>query len=68
VTIPLPDPFDGVPTATLYDWSLALHLACGRNRAVLKAKHREKVCSLSSTLDVELVNRGERPLAPPFKA
>jgi hypothetical protein len=46
--------------------ALMLHAACGRNRSVLRSKHREHLCYLALLLELERDNRGLPPLSPPY--
>jgi hypothetical protein len=68
MAIPIPNPFDGVPSDVIFDQAIALELACGRNKAVTRDKHRTKVCALAGILNLELSNRGHPVPTPPYKA
>jgi hypothetical protein len=66
--LPGPNPLSNLTNDALYDVSLALYLACGRNKAVTKNKHKTHLCYLAGVLGVESDNRGQPKPHAPFKA
>jgi hypothetical protein len=52
----------------LYETQIALGLACGRAKSVLRDKHRTRFCFLGQVLLVEFNNRGLPPPPPPYRA
>lgn len=66
--IPFPNPLQNLSDEALYDAQLALELACGRNKAVTRDKHRTRLCTLAGILGLEADNRGKPQPTPPFKA
>lgn len=47
---------------------LALHLACGRAKSVLKDKHRKQLCTLIQVLEAEARHRDRPVPQPPYRA
>lgn len=66
--IPYPDPLQNLSDNDLFNAQIVLELACGRNRAVTKDKHRQHLCYLSELLAIEAAHRGKPVPTPPYKA
>ena len=62
------DPFDAYSPAELFDLELTLHLACGRSKAVVKGKHRGRLCSLIALVAAAQDRKGGTHPTPPFRA
>lgn len=62
------NPLQPLTDAQLFATQLALALACGRNKAVTKNKHRTHLCFLAQLLHDEAEHRGKSSPQPPFKA
>jgi hypothetical protein len=60
------DPLEALTDDDLYQTQLVLRVGCGRNRSVLKDKHRTRICFLASLLDLEADKRGRPSPKPPF--
>jgi len=68
-TTPLnPDPFDEWSDEELYDAHLALALACGRAKSVLRQKHRGRLCALMEITAAESDKRRVPVPHAPYKA
>ena len=67
-TTPLPNPLDLLTNDQLFSTQIALDLACGRAKSVLRNKHRTHLCFLATVLDVEANNRDQPKPVPPFSA
>lgn len=64
----IPNPLQNLTDDALFAGQLALSLACGRNRGILRSKHRNHLCYLANILNVEATNRGKPAPVPPYKA
>jgi hypothetical protein len=63
-----PDPFDSWATADIQAAHLALELACGRAKSVLRQKHRGKLCALAQITEAQLNKRNASVPQAPYKA
>jgi hypothetical protein len=65
--IPFPNPLDNLGAQSLFDTTLLLQIACGRNKGVLRNKHRKKLCYLASLLQIQAANKGQPTPQRPYK-
>lgn len=68
VPVDFPNPLEQLDDEALFDTQLVLELSCGRAKAVLKDKHRGRLCSLAQILKDEANHRDRPSPVPPFKA
>lgn len=61
-----PNPLENLTNDGTWYAALMLHAACGRNKSVLRGKHREHLCYLANLLDLERENRGLAACLPPY--
>jgi hypothetical protein len=64
--IPFPNPLDNLGEQSLFDTTLLLQLACGRNKGILKNKHKKKLCYLAGLLQIQAANKGQSTPQPPY--
>ena len=65
---PSGNPLELLDDNQLYQTQLALDLACGRAKSVLRRKHRVTLCFLGTALGAEADRRGKSSPTPPFSA
>jgi len=63
-----PDPLAALSDEALNLTQVSLRLVCGRNKAVLRDKHRTRFCFLAQLLDTEAGKRGLPSPTPPYHA